>query len=515
MGMRTTEEKFPDVGKTLAVPDAKRTKQNANNILLKINHNVPKAKRMPVFRQLPYGSVSNYAPLCVDPDDQATQVEGIKKRLGADVGSFGEYLELSKFVDDVLARVPRLDAIMSPEEWLASTHYNDARKDELRRENDKLQSKGFGTLRKLGSISPFIKREAYPMKKHARWINAPNDKFKCVSGPAFKTMEKVLYDLDLFGLGHSPFIKHTPVQDRPALIEALKTKGTKFYGTDYTAFESHMTKQVMLAIECRIYSHMLSKFPELSKTICGVLTGERVGNTRSGVTFKSIARRMSGDNCTSLGNGLTNVFLWAFLCKQKKVSWDGYVEGDDGIFVTHGGVAPSAGDFKELGFNIKIVESNDPSDLSFCGLVLSNGSVLREPRKFLATFGWSGSFLFSKEFTQYQLLRAKALSALHETPNCPIVWAIAQRALILTEGYEARFVNDGYHNNSLSDCVVFSTAISGEIREKYAELYGVSPVQQILAEEKILGGASLDFLSELIPPTQDMCDYAHRYLERG
>lgn len=511
MGVRVGEVKFPDITDTLAT-----TTPTKNPLAVKITTSAtaPK-KRMPVFRQLPYGAVKDYAPLCVDPDHQLTQIRGIEKRLGAKVGTDDKkvYESLSKFVDNILTRVPVLSSIMTTQEWLDSTSYNEARKNELLREVEILEKRGIPGIRKLATVTPFVKRESYPQVKHARWINAPNDKFKCVSGPAFKSMEQIIYDCDLFGLGHTPFIKHTPVTERPLLLKALSAKAVKFLGTDFTAFESHMTVDVMRAIETRIYRHMLGKFPEVSERICKVLEGRRTGRTRAGVSFSVNARRMSGDCCTSLGNGLTNAVLWAFICSEKNTTWDGYVEGDDGIFAVIDGVAPTAADYKKLGFTIKIESSSDVADLSFCGLVMADGAVLRDPRKFLQNFGWTGSFLFSKKSIMLGLLKAKALSAINETPSCPIVHAIARRALALTEGVDPRFVVDGYHTGK--PLSVPEAHITIAIRNKFASLYGVSASTQIALETHILAGGSLDLLSETLPPNSEIFDYARKYIERG
>lgn len=513
------EEKLPTIPETLATFD----KCTDECVRLRRNFVLPKRKRMAVFRRLPYGYVDAYGPLCLDPDDPETQICGIKKRLGAVVGTVGLSgavrimlcTNLGKFVKDVIERVPPLEKVMSCEEWLASTSYNEQRKDELRREYEKLERLGGPNApisKYLGSVSPFIKRECYPEKKHARWINAPTDLFKCLSGPAFKSMEEVIYDVDLFGKGHSNFIKHVPVPERPGVISKLKVYNN-FVGTDYTAFESHISDVVMTEIECAVYKHLLKKYPILAENICQTLMGQRTGRTRAGVSFKCTARRMSGDCCTSLGNGLTNLFLWAYLC-QGKYDWDGYVEGDDGIFGVQGDLHPTAEDFKKIGFNIKMVTSPDPADLSFCGLVLVGKDVIREPRKFLQSFGWTGSFIYSKEEVMFSLLHAKALSALFETPNCPIVASIARKALDISCNYKPLFVSDGYHE-LVEPRSLPQTNISLQVRMKFAELYGLSPEVQVEVERRIASGEDLAFLATILPPPPDVFDYTRRYIECG
>lgn len=506
MGMQTREAKFPSVEDT--VVSNVKTDDLYMNVTMK-----PVKPRAPVFRRLPYGYVDGVAPLCMDANDRKTQEDGLMKRLGQElpVRDPVKVADLKAFVARQLEKIAPLDAVMTTDEWLDSTHYSLERKKELKAIADRLAETGLPGRRKLGAIKPFVKRESYPMLKHCRWINAPNDKFKVVCGPAFKSMEKVIYGFDWFGLGHSNFVKHLPVTDRPLLIEQLERLGFKFHGTDFTAFEAHMTEDIMDAIECQVYAHMLKKFPGLAHCICSVLKGERAGTTSAGVYIKSKSRRMSGDCCTSLGNGLTNLLLWAYLCEKKNTGWDGYVEGDDGIFVCTG-EAPTTADYEAMGFKIKMVSSMDPADLSFCGLVISAGVILRDPCKFIQNFGWTGSFVHSKQEIMIQMLRAKALSALYETPSCPLVSAIAARAKTITDGHTARFVLDAYHNTVVDGD---EAAIPWAARIKFQELYGISPAVQIESEHRIKNGDDLKFLRDILVFSNDVLAYSNSYVELG
>jgi hypothetical protein len=98
----------------------------------------------------------------------------------------------------------------------------------------------FPPVNKSASVAPFVKAECYPTFKACRWINAANDAFKMASGPWFWQMEKHMYDVTGRGpknaAGHSWFIKHTPVPERPALIAELRDYGTRFVSSDFTSF---------------------------------------------------------------------------------------------------------------------------------------------------------------------------------------------------------------------------------------------------------------------------------------
>lgn len=76
---------------------------------------------------------------------------------------------------------------------------------------------------------------------------------------------------------------------------------------------------------------------------------------------------MSGDMCTSLGNGFSNKMKAEFLAYKAGGTIDGFVEGDDGLFVTNFELRSS--DYEKLGFTIKIEEIADPCEASFCGMI--------------------------------------------------------------------------------------------------------------------------------------------------
>jgi hypothetical protein len=216
---------------------------------------------------------------------------------------------------------------------------------------------------------------------------------------------------------------------------------------------------------------------------------------------------MSGDMNTSLGNGFSNLMLWKFMCFKSKIKSEGFVEGDDGIFAISGSKLPDLSIAKRLGFALKLQTFDDPSKASFCGNVYAD-NILREPHDFLANFGWSSSCIGAGVKVRRQLLRAKALSAKYETPHCPIVGALADRALVLTRGIAPRFVNDGYHEIPSDVRNVPQFNPTWRDRELFAELYGITPNQQMRVEQAIMAGeTSLTHLLEAPEPYLRYWDY--------
>lgn len=471
--------------------------------------------RRTMFRQLPYGFTPDRAPIHVDSNDIDTQVAGLQHRvcrltpLGAkeiqNKLNLQKLRDFEEFVRSWIAtHLKPLNEEPDFEDWLQNTSYNDARKQEIRHCYQDLKGSA-PTQKQRRKIASFIKTESYPDFKHARWINSRSDHFKAYSGPWFKSVEKEVFDLHWF-------IKHVPVPLRGAKVASIMRDGAKYYATDYTSFEAHFHPLFMKACEGQLYSYMLQKFPKVSKVITETIFGTNHGRTRRGVSFILKGRRMSGDMCTSLGNGFSNLMIWSYLCSKRGAQWDGFVEGDDGIFAVYSGDAPEKSEYAELGFTVKIEPGEDPRTMSFCGIIAADGQNIRSPDDFLCNFGWSSSFLTAGPRIQAQLLRAKALSAAWETPHCPIIRAIADRALVLTQGSIPRFVDDGYHKKPEDKIPCFSpTALT---RAMFSDLYGISPTMQVLCEERIRNGEDLKFLDRVIPPHPSTIAFANFFVLR-
>jgi hypothetical protein len=446
-------------------------------------------------------------PICCDSNDPDTVKCGFLKRLFSKTPepNVRRLALLAEFVRDYLrANVPQCPRL-SFEEWLATTSYNEARKAELRRAHDDLRG-GRPTKRLASKVNTFVKSEPYPLYKWCRMINSRHDAFKVWSGPLFKAVEQVVYCLP-------EFIKHVPVPDRPAKVRELRRAGRRYYQTDFTSFEALFCPAVMRAVECQLYTHCLAWCTDVG-FLCDVIAGPNKMRTRTGVKATVNGRRMSGDMCTSLGNGFTNLMLAKFLAWEQGAELYGFVEGDDGLFATTADLTAQA--YKDLGFAIKIEVVTDPCRASFCGMVFADsGQIVRNPIEFLATFGWTSSFIGAGHKIMQELLRAKALSAVYETPHCPIVGAVARYALSRTRGAHPRFIQDGYHTQPPDEIPLPAFAPAADTRRLVWELYGISPDVQIAIEKSVAAG-NFDVM-RLLPATatRDYEHYASRFLEVG
>lgn len=328
------------------------------------------------------------------------------------------------------------------------------------------------------------------------------------SGPLAKAMEKIVYDLD----GDVKFIKHIPVKDRPAAIQSLKQAGMYYYESDYTAFECSFDRCKMDILEIPLYDHMLANYPKENRLFTRTLRGTNRMRTRSKIRCDLVARRMTGETITSLGNGWSNREVVSYIVASKGGKVKGYVEGDDGIFATS--VQLHDKDFENLGFKIKLKRVSDPCEASFCGLIFSeSGEILKNPVHFLNKFGWTVSNINAKPKIMDSLLRAKALSTLYEVPQCPIVAAIAHKALTLTRHSNPRWdgVISHHHQMPPDEWEVPDFNPSPDSRELFGHLFGVSVETQLLLEKQIENG-DLSNIQNFIRPSNDTGHYADRYL---
>lgn len=477
--------------------------------------------RLKAFRRLL--DIPGAYPICLDSNDPATVRNGFNARLLREVPEpDDEWLAgLAEFVDRILEKY--LPHVMIPEflEWLASTGYNDARKQELIDAHNALRG-GMPSRKQCRKVKAFVKREFYMSYKNARMINSRCDSFKVFSGPAFKAIENAVYSCD-FGLPFSPFVKHSRPIERMQLVRQLASSQGSFYATDYTAYESHFTRRVMEACEIRLYRHCLANYPEIRDRICDTLTGVNLMSTRTGLRAKVTARRMSGEMCTSLGNGFSNLMCAMYIAHRKGGSLHGLVEGDDGLFCST--VPLTREDFGRLGFTIKIDQVPRPTEASFCGMIFAeSGQIIRDPWKFMVSLAWTHSSIHAGERVALGLLKAKSMSALAETPSCPIVSALAAHAYAVSRHSEAIFVEDGYH---VKPCgIPVEQPISDDTRAVFQSIYGISVDQQLRAEAACRCGNLIDLARILgvhgpafvdiaeARVSEDMAHYGARYIEQ-
>lgn len=440
------------------------------------------------------------------PDQQhvPTIVDGLKKRIGCilpqpDRRVFARFAHfVKKWIKENLDSLDSLHDV-SFETWIAEAPYPAWRKEELRiaRESlvsDPLSAKDF-------ECKSFIKDEHYPEWKHARTINSRSDRFKVWSGPIFHAIEKVVFKSQYF-------IKKVPAPQRARYIfENVYMYGGEYIATDYSSFEASFISNMLYACEFQLYEYMSKHVDggsEWYETISQALAGRQTLRFKR-ATCQTNATRMSGDMCTSLGNGFTNLMVALFIGEEQNLGrLRGVFEGDDGLFCYENG-RPDPSIYSKLGFNIKLEVHTDITQASFCGLVFDIKSLVNcvDPSDVLSLVGWTTQKYYgAKRSTLMSLLRSKGLSLAYQYPHCPVVCRLAAYILRITKSYDVRHIVDKrgfsqWEREQLREAVEAHPAETHTIescRWILEEKWGWSVAKQIRVEKYL---DSLDRLAEL------------------
>jgi hypothetical protein len=439
--------------------------------------------------------LKGYAMPHPDLQDKDTAILGVCHRFGrapppALRGKIEKLREfVGKWIHENLTPLSP-DTVIDFDEWLESTPYTMRRKEELRSKRLP-EGQSAMSVPKTWKVKSFIKAETYPEYKHARGINSRSDEFKCAIGPWFKKIEKQVFQ-------HSAFIKKIPVSDRPDYImNLLHAEGGSYMVSDYTSFEALFVAELMDAVEIQMYKYMTQFVPghkDFWSMLDEVLAGENLCQFKT-FLVKISATRMSGEMCTSLGNGFSNLMFNLFLCSEAGSEVVGVVEGDDGLFRLKGR-APTMGEYEELGLRVKVEFHDSISTAMFCGILFDEleKANLYDPRKALANFGLgSFSYLKCKQSTLRSLLRCKSLSLLHQFPGCPIIQSLGQYGERVTRGSDTRSITerrpmDEYTRERYRDaCSAKLKALPVGMRSRLLmeKVFGISIHDQIQIEEML------------------------------
>jgi len=451
-------------------------------------------------------------PFCSSPHGQVNQECALRKRIGPEMplGNFFLLQRLALFVDafilEWLKPLPNLeineDCLF--EEWLLScSHYNESRKDSLRRaRSSRLVNGSVELLPKDYFIKCFFKREFYEEPKFARLINPRSDCFKSAVGPYIHLIEEQVYKLPWF-------VKGVPITSLPTRLSRLE-KYPIILETDYSSFEAGFSPEYVACVEMRLWKFMLQNNPRILSIINKVYFVDKNGvlKPRENMLFhkdfimRVIGRRMSGEMWTSLANGFSNLMNVLFLAKENHQDIDGFVEGDDGLF---GMYEPflNADMFAQLGFKIKMNYGYDLNHTSFCGNVFDKDEQLLivNPENIARLF-WTCTvnYLNARPSKLLQLLRGKAMSLYCIAKNTPISSVLAYSMLkLLGPGPILIDPNRKWWRSQLiasfKSVIIEEPIISMKSRALFCEKYGISIEFQYLMEKYIRNAKCLDELA--------------------
>lgn len=328
-----------------------------------------------------------------------------------------------------------------PEDWLEKTGYSGSMKTLLREVRSGYVANG----KDMTVVKSFIKVEAYEKPKYARAINSCSDMSKGVLGPIIKAIEKKVFKLKYFIKGQDP-------RTRPELM--LKVLGVgPVLETDFSSFEAHH-RGLLGDVMRRFIMHMLrgAHVPNnLKRLIAAMMSGRQTCEFKH-MTAQLDETLMSGFQWTSLCNGVLNLFCMSYLVTKSahpalgpvalaavaQKEFAGLIEGDDGIcscaYINTALVTA-------LGFKLKFDYFPNFGMASFCGMVcdINTLEITTDPIKFLRKFFLvPGRLQHAKRERILAHVRCKALSYIHQYPNCPVVSAIASRVCYLTRGIDHR-----------------------------------------------------------------------------
>lgn len=266
-----------------------------------------------------------------DPNHVPNIVRSVYKRVGCVPPTPNRKMrrEFAGFVREWLfENVVPLDPgyVFDVAEWIRCSPYSAARKKQLFDLHSIIQSVDLRYSHHDTAVKCFVKDESYPGYKHVRGIYARVDEFKIRVGPFFSALERVVYECP-------QFVKHIPVSGRAKYVyDRLHRGGASYIATDYTAFESHFTRELFEECEFQLYRHFARDHSDARLVVeyfCAVVGGTNRCEFKH-VRARIPACRMSGEMCTSVGNGFTNLMVFLFL-KRKFGADDAecVVEGDD------------------------------------------------------------------------------------------------------------------------------------------------------------------------------------------
>lgn len=355
--------------------------------------------------------------------------------------------------------------------------------------------------------------------KNSRNIQGASNVSKVIFNPVFNVIADKIFHWVNPALGYCPFAKSCPVNEIPKYItENLMMVGQRNNATDHTAFEAHTSIQAMMACELQVYWYMIKRMPwawRWMTLLLHTMTDEIQCRFRS-VKLTIHDSRMSGDGCTSLGNGLTNYLLLEFAAYRSRTSCRMLIEGDDGIF-TASSSFPGRDFFSLLGFNVKMTNSVQLNEVGFLSMVWHPETLhpMRDIRSVISRFGLSFSQArHGGDRVCAGLLRAKAFSLLALYPHEPVLNVLASRVLDLTRSVKARFDQvlswkakyvANLYRLHFTDVMKFAYITMDQRDIDFcARMFGVTPVHQdglvrAIMRTPLFGKIDYPFMSDFLP----------------
>lgn len=364
----------------------------------------------------------------------------------------------------------------SVEAWLDKTGYPDWRKRQLLTTWNECMNP---FSKKYQRIKGFVKDEAYDDWKYLRLINPRDDVFKVLVGPIFKAIEEVVFK-------YPGFIKGVPRDQWASFISERFMADYETLAMDFEAYEAHLTKELQ-EVEFIVYDYLLS---HVAENVWFKDFGKKVFMGKQEMVYKFFrlvmaAVRASGDQQTSLGNGLVNLIVMLFFAEELGSKVTPAVEGDDSLSQWIGD-KPTAEDYASVGLTAKIETHPSPEMASFCGLIFDASDLINigDPMRAMAKFGWTTrNYMRAKHAKLKMLAKAKAYSTLYQFSGCPVLSSMALWVIRLTKHIDLTpLLNSG----ALNEYERIELKIAIERHDKLMEVASKRPsmATRLLMEQK-------------------------------
>jgi len=458
-----------------------------------------------------------------DTKDQESALVGASMRMGREPLvknriTLRRYKKFVKRFDRKHFKPLSPDTDLSFEKWIATRPYPEWRKEELKAvfQDIKLMT----IEERYIVVKCFIKDETYPAFKFARGIYARSDYFKCIFGPLVAAVEEEVYK-------HPAFIKKIPIKDRPQYIrDRLGNLDKLLFATDITSMEAAFDPGLMDACDITLMDYMCSRLDSAWwEKVYSVPKGENLCSFKH-FLFKIVARRMSGEMSTSVFNGHANLTSIHFLCQENGLGEPvEVVEGDDGLFTTSSGKAPTPKDYAEIGLRVKLEQHESYATASFCGIIFDESDMINvtNPLEVLVEFGWANSrYVGSNKGKLLSLLRCKSLSYLHQYYGCPVIQEMALYGLRMSRSFQVKeFIEKSrvfsmWEREQLRQAVnddsidlINGRDVPMNTRLLVERQYGITVEMQLQLEEYFRG------LSKLTPLVLDCLDFPTDWIRYG
>lgn len=433
-------------------------------------------------------------PHIVDPRSESNIMRGLCKRI-ATYRPFErqEIRKFKKFVAEKIKEYEPLDYVpmsheLLNEKWLESSKYNVKKRTEFHNLLQSYLDNNYSE-KELYECKIFVKREITEEMKEPRIISSRSDMYKAIVAPYIRMIEERVYN--------EHFIKHcTPIQVSER-VRRVTENYEYFYETDYSSFESSFSIPFLQACEKQLFEHMLRNNPEILRHVKVACNGD---NRLSCIYGKANlpGSRMSGELWTSLANGFSNMMMIEYMVRntnKESHRYDYLVEGDDGLIGTTQliDLSPS----RRLGFTLTLKQGRHINDLSFCGMIVGPNGLYADPRKVLLKFGnvIEPSLLHIRDSKRYdkiakEYMRTKALSTLVTSGHTPIIGAVVNKILDLTEGSYFRLKYLDFWESDIMEVQkefhkIKRANIDDADREFFAKTFGIPAHQQLLIEKDI------------------------------